>query len=185
MESRKISVFSKDYPVCKALQKRAFPKEEQYPLWALHLMAARKGVDYLAFYDEGLFCGIAYTSVTDRMIYVLYLAVNDALRSQGYGTQILSLLKEQNPEKEITLNIEPLDERSENYEQRKRRMAFYRRNGFCDTGYCLADMTGEYSILSTADNFSAADYKKAIAQIGMNFYKPKVIACTKKKGNKL
>lgn len=185
MESKKISVFSKDYPACKALQKRAFPKEEQYPLWAMRLMAVQKGVDYRAFYDEGLFCGIAYTSVTDRMLYVLYLAVNDALRSQGYGTRILSLLKEQNPEKEITLNIEPLDKQAKNYEQRKRRMAFYCRNGFSDTGYRLVDVTGEYSILSTADSFSAGDYRRAISQIGMNFYKPKIIACMKKKGNNL
>lgn len=43
------------------------------------------------------------------------------------------------------------------------------------TGYCLVDLTGEYSILSTADDFAIEEYKKAITQIGMNLYKLKVI----------
>ncbi len=177
MQSKKLSVFVKDYPSCKALQKRAFPKEEQYPFWVLRFMAMRSGVDYLAFYDEDLFCGLSYTSSTRDMMYVLYLAVNDAIRSKGYGTEILNFLKEKSQGKAIILNVEPLDEQAENYEQRKRRMEFYYRNGFHDTGFRMMDVTGEYSILSTSEHFSIDDYKKAISQIGMNFYKPKVIPC--------
>lgn len=108
-------------------------------------------------------------------MYVLYLAVNDEIRSKGYGTKMLNQLKEMSAGKEITLNVEPLDKKADNYSQRVRRMEFYIRNGFRDTGYRLVDLTGEYSILSTADDFTIEEYKKAITQIGMNLYKPKVI----------
>ena len=76
-------------------------------------------------------------------------------------------LSEMSGNKEITLNIEPLDENADNYEQRVKRMEFYERNGFRDTGYHLLDVTGEYAILSTAYSFNVEDYKKAICKIGM------------------
>lgn len=177
MQSKKIRFFSKDYSVCKALQRRAFPKEEQYPFWQLRLMTLKKGVRFSAFYDGVLFCGIAYTASTERVMYVLYLAVDDRLRSQGYGTKILDLLQAENPEKDIVLNVEPLDERAKNYEQRKKRLAFYGRNGFSDTGYRMTDVTGEYCILSNSERFSVSDYKKAISKIGMNRYKPEITSC--------
>lgn len=175
VEIQKVSLWAKDYKAYKALQKRAFPPEEQYPFWVLRLLVCRKGIDYLAHYENDLFCGISYTSSTDSMIYVLYLAVNDEIRSKGYGTKILNQLKEMSAGKEVTLNVEPLDEKADNYSQRVRRMEFYMRNGFHDTGYRLVDTTGEYAILSTTDNFAIKEYKKAITQIGMNLYKPKVI----------
>lgn len=175
MELQRVSLYGKDYKLYKALQQKAFPKEEQYPFWILRLMALRKGIDYLAHYDKNLFCGISYTSSTDNMMYILYLAVNDENRSKGYGTRILNKLKEIGAGREITLNVEPLDETADNYIQRVRRMEFYNRNGFHDTGYRLLDVTGEYAILSTAYEFSSKEYKKAISKIGMNLYKPKII----------
>lgn len=175
MEIQKVNIRAKDYKVYKVLQKRAFPPEEQYPFWVLKLLACRKGINYLAHYENDLFCGISYTSSTDSMMYVLYLAVNDEIRSKGYGTKIINQLKEMSVGKEVTLNVEPLDEKADNYSKRVRRMEFYIRNGFHNTGYRLVDSTGEYSILSTTDDFAVEEYKKAIKQIGMNLYKPKVI----------
>ncbi|WP_458407215.1 hypothetical protein [Anaerotignum sp.] len=176
MEIKKVRLFAKEYLSYKELQKKAFPKEEQYPLWLLRLLSVRKGIDYQAYHEKDLFCGITYTSATEKMLYILYLAVNDNIRSKGYGIQILELLKKKHNEKEIVLNVEPLDELAENCEQRRKRMDFYHRNGFRDTGYRLVDVTGEYMILSTAKKLSVENYREAISRIGMNLYKPKVIA---------
>lgn len=88
---------------------------------------------------------------------------------------MLRQLKEMSDGKELVLNIELLDKTADNYKQRVKRMEFYERNGFRDTGYCLVDVTGEYSILSTGDSFGVEEYEKAIKQIGMNLYKPKVV----------
>ncbi len=174
MKKERVSVFSKDYRKIKALQKRAFPAAEQYPFFILMLMAMKKGVDYYAYYDKDTLCGITYTSATHEMLYVLYIAVNDEMRSMGYGSKILSDLKKSYPDKIITLNIEPLDENADNFDQRQKRISFYFRNGYRDTGYCMVDTSGTYSILSTAGMFSASDFKKVISKIGMDMYKPRI-----------
>ena len=57
------------------------------------------------------------------MMYVLYLAVNDKIRSKGYGTLMLKHLNEMSGNKEITLNIESLDENADNYKQRVKRLS--------------------------------------------------------------
>lgn len=175
LNTKKVSIFTKDYYKQKELQKRAFPKEEQYPFWILKLMALRKGVDYLAYYHNDLFCGISYTSSTEQMMYVLYLAVNDEIRSKGYGTMMLNYLRDICGKKEITLNVEPLDKNASNYEQRVRRMEFYNRNGFQNTGYRMIDDTGAYMVLSTAKDFKIEEYKKVIGRIAMNLYQPKIV----------
>ena len=72
--------------------KTAFPQNEQVPMWLLRALAFRKK-----------FCGVVYTADDNKYIFVLYLAVNDLIRSKGYGTKILDWLK-QNTEKIIVLN---------------------------------------------------------------------------------
>lgn len=52
------------------------------------------------------------------MVFILYLAVNDKIQSKGYGNKILNIIKENNMDKEITLNIKPLDKNADNYQQR-------------------------------------------------------------------
>jgi len=174
MQSRKVSIFSKYFKEIRALQKRAFPKEEQYPLPILLLLSLQKSVNYTAYYDAETLCGISYTAETDDMIYVLYLAVNDKLRSKGYGTKILDVIRSCRVNKTVCLNVESLDEMAENNEQRKKRYEFYYRNGFHDTEHFLEDKTGRYAILAAGGDFSADSYKEAIRRLWMNLYKPKI-----------
>jgi ribosomal protein S18 acetylase RimI-like enzyme len=61
---------------------------------------------------------------------VLYLAVDGSLRGKGYGSRVLSQIKAEKPGQRTVLNIEPLDEKAPNAEQRRKRLAFYERNGF-------------------------------------------------------
>ncbi len=174
MKVRKIYPFCKDYRELAALQKSAFPKEEQYPLWALHLLALRKGVNYICFEEDNHICGLMYYAQTDKMIYVLYAAVSEQYRGSGFGSRMFKWLIENAEGREVTLNIEPIDESADNYQQRVRRLHFYERLGFRDTNAYLNDTTGCYSILSTSNSFSAEEYKKAIYKLAMNLYKPKI-----------
>lgn len=174
MEVKKVTVFSKEYRDVKQLQQSAFPSNELYPMWILRLLALRKNVHYLSFHDEDDFCGLLYYSVRNKLIYVFYVAVNDKIRSKGIGTQIFQWLKKQYPDKEITLNIEPLETNAENAEQRVRRMKFYEKQGFRNSGYMLKDTSGDYYILTTANSLAVEDYRKAILNLGMGFYKPRI-----------
>jgi len=88
------------------------------PMWLLSVLAFRKSVNFKAFYDDDQFCGVLYTAEDNKYIFVLYLAVNDLIRSNGYGTKILDWLKE-NTEKIIVLNVESLNPSAPNALQRE------------------------------------------------------------------
>ena len=175
METKKVTIFSKDYKEIKRLQQSAFPSDELYPMWSLHLLALQKHVHYVSFHEDNAFCGLMYYSVSNHLVYVFYVAVNDKIRSKGVGTKIFEWLKIKYPNKEITLNVEPLDETADNTEQRTRRIKFYEKQGFHDSGYMLKDMSGEFDILTTSDSLAVLDYRKAILNLGMGFYKPQIV----------
>ena len=118
-----------DFQEVKALKDRAFPKNEQIPMKLLLLWARRSCARFTAYYDGSAFCGMTYTVQNREAVFVLYLAVNDRMRSKGYGSAILRELKALNPGKTILLNVEPADEAADNFPQRLRRINFYKKNG--------------------------------------------------------
>lgn len=164
----------KEYKEIKSLICRAFPENEQFPMWLLNLWALRKSIDFFAYYDGDTFCGISYTVSSDELVFVLYLAVNDKIRSKGYGSAILQCIKERFPNITIALNIEPLDIKSDNYAQRIKRFEFYVKNGFTDTRCQIIDSSGNYQILATSEIFSIEKYKSAIKQLSFGLHSPQV-----------
>lgn len=175
LKARRVHPCQKDYDKIKKLMKTAFPKNEQMPIWLLQLLALREGVNFLAFYDGGEFAGIAHTVSTDRMIFVTYLAVNDGLRSKGYGSQILQWLKSRSRGREITLNVEPLEKNAENLSQRVRRLNFYKRNGFHDTGWLAKEPSQYFAVLSTSGRLSLGEYKRVFGRLSFGLYIPSII----------
>lgn len=144
------------------LFKTAFPKEEQMPIWLLRALSHRRGINFLAFFDEDIFCGLTYFIRKNNNLFLLFFAVDGSIRSKGYGTQILTWLKTHYPDDQIFLEIETVDSTSANYQQRQSRQKFYFKNGFKDTGVKSKEQNVVYDILSTADSFSAQDYKDLI-----------------------
>ena len=112
----------------KALYFSAFPKEERIPWLILWQNTRRKDVAFTAYLDGQLFCGFTIAVRLEDLYYVLYFAVDEALRGKGYGSQILGQLQAEYGT--LGLNIEPLDPTAENYAQRQKRFAFYQKNGF-------------------------------------------------------
>lgn len=107
-----------EYKDVRRLMKTAFPRNELIPLWVLNILALRKSINFRAFYDDEQFCGIMYTAENDKYIYVLYLAVNDQIRSKGYGTKMLNWLKS-DTDKIIVLDVESIDPSTENAAKRE------------------------------------------------------------------
>ncbi|MGN0098889.1 MAG: GNAT family N-acetyltransferase [Candidatus Methanomethylophilaceae archaeon] len=112
-----------------ALYLSAFPEIERIPLESIHRGMTLSDVDYNAVLDDGEFVGLAYTMTTDHLIYLIYFAIEPGCRSKGYGGRVMEMLKGMAPENRVFLNIEPVLEGSDNYEQRVSRRSFYERHG--------------------------------------------------------
>lgn len=158
----------------KELYHQAFPKEELMPWTIIRIINMRKGADVSAYMDGDIFCGFTHTYVVDDMLFVLYFAVDSELRGKGYGSKILTTLKELNPNKTITLNIEPIDENAVNIEQRKNRLLFYQKNGFYDTGYMAKDIGGYFTVLSSNEKFDAQTFEKLFHKLTLGLMRADV-----------
>ena len=120
------------------------------PEWVLNTFALRRSIDFLAYFDpaqESSFCGITLTIHSEDLLFVIFLATDRSARSKGYGSRILSQLKEHYPEHAIALEIEPMLRDAENFHQRERRLAFYQRNGFVETGLYTDYEGDQYEVL--------------------------------------
>ena len=160
LTARKVDGSLRDLSRVKGLLERAFPENEQFPMFLLRLRAWSSYVHFLAYYDGDDFCGFTYTVENEDMVFVLYLAVNDEIRSKGYGTAILADLKARASGRGVALNIEPLE--------------FYRRNGFVSTDYNLIDGGDRYLILCTKEDFPVEDYIRVIKRISFGLHVPNV-----------
>ena len=152
-----------EYKDVRRLMKTAFPRNELIPLWVLNILALRKSINFRAFYDDEQFCGIMYTAENDKYIYVLYLAVNDQIRSKGYGTKMLNWLKS-DTDKIIVLDVESIDPSAENAQQRERRVSFYNRNGIFHAECKFTDWGETYSVMtSDIENFDAKEFESLLS----------------------
>ena len=152
----------------------SFPKDERLPWWILRLPALLRGVEITGYYENDRLCGFAYTVSDARMLFVLFFAVHPAVRGNGYGTSILHLMKMSHPGKTVLLNIEPLDENAENYEERVRRFRFYEKNGFFDTGYHINEIGGKFRVLASTPEIDPQAYQGIFTKWSGGLWKPRI-----------
>ena len=166
LTAKPVHLFCTEFNKSTHLLKSAFPKKEQTSVFLLLLGALRKGTHFTAFYDEDKFVGLLYTIENGRYYFILYLAVNPEMRSGGIGGEILDYAYAQAGDRNIVLNVEPLDSAADNIEQRKRRIAFYARHGICETGYGFAMDGVAYSVLaSDTKKFNSKAYSDMLGGI--------------------
>jgi ribosomal protein S18 acetylase RimI-like enzyme len=163
----------KEYDAIINLIDRSFPENEKYPFWLIRLWGIVPGNDFLVFYDQGIFAGVMLNFCTKDAVFVLYLVVNDQVRSSGYGSGIIQWAKAYYGNRCIILNVEPPNENAENNEQRLRRIRFYEKNGFHKTGYRITEGKDSYLVLST-NEFTPKKFRKAIGRMSFGFYAPKL-----------
>ena len=172
MEHIRVTRKQKDYRSVVELMITAFPPEERIPIWVLHLLSRKRNVNFHAWYDNREFCGITYTIESEKMIFLLYFAVNAQQRSKGYGSRIIHELKQTAGGREIILNVEKPDQSAENNAQRMKRIAFYEKNGFYQSGFDLRIEGTDYLVFSTnalpdKEEFSSILKKYHIGKIQM------------------
>ena len=117
----------------KQLYESAFPEGEQIPWDDLMRLVEEMPLDFTAYYDGADFIGFTIVYPRKSFNWFWYFAVREELRGKGYGQQILTQLIELYKEQNFVLDMESPTQVCENINQRKRRHAFYLRNGFRDT----------------------------------------------------
>ncbi|MBM7643791.1 GNAT family N-acetyltransferase [Streptococcus loxodontisalivarius] len=148
MDIRIVTEDFQDMELLDALNREAFPEEERVETRDLIAYSLAAGREFLAFYDGETFIGFAVIMLSDQMIYMSFFAVEQRLRSQGYGSRILTAISQRYPKRSFCLEVERLDEPSENMAERRARRAFYAKNGFEETDYRLEYGDLSFDILS-------------------------------------
>ena len=108
----------------------AFPEEERPPVKMFFDTVLLDNDDLLGFYESNQFIGFVNTITYKDICYLFFFAIEENKRNQGYGTKILSIIKELYKNKVLTLCYEEIDDKYPDIELRKRRQNFYYRNGF-------------------------------------------------------
>lgn len=150
-----------DYPTeIKTLYKSAFPKEEQAPFHLL-LKRVKQGVaDFYAVVDDGDFVGLTLLTGIDDIVTLFFFAIDDDLRGHGYGTEVLTALKEKYDGKRLFICVEPIEKDAPNYKQRVKRKSFYRKNGFKDMPFQVKEAGVTYDIMTVGGDIDFKDYER-------------------------
>ncbi len=137
----------------------AFPKEERMPFWLMLIMGKLWNTKFLALRDGDAVCGFVYMAMTRRLIFIMFLAVDETVRSQGYGSRILTEVQSLYPGRKIIVSIERCDVEAKDLEQRMSRKRFYLMNGYMETGYLLKLAGVEQEILVANGAFSKREFR--------------------------
>lgn len=134
LKSQKVKLNSKNV---KQIYFESFPKSERMPFPIMVGMSKLWNTQFLSFYDDDTLCGFIYFATNSKLVFVMFFAVDEKLRSKGYGSAILQEIHNRYPNKKIVISIEPCEISVPDLEIRKRRKAFYLRNGYKEAGYML------------------------------------------------
>ena len=134
MEERIITAGDANDVQLRNLYETAFPENEQIPWNDLMRLIDQMSLDFTAYNKDDDFIGFTIVYPRKSFNWYWYFAVREELRGNGYGQQILIQLIEKYEGQACVLDMEsPYQDPCPNPEQRKRRHAFYLRNGFRDT----------------------------------------------------
>ena len=145
------------------IYQESFPPHERVHPALLRLCNLRPDIDLLVVVDEhDEVAGMLMTMRRHTGVYALFLAVSHSLRGRGYGSAVLEAMKDYYPDQGVVLAIESVDSRFSNYQERVRRLKFYERNGFLDSGWRVWESSGVYDLLCRGMDVNIDDYRHAM-----------------------
>lgn len=150
--------FYKEY---RKTYESSFPYEELKPWGMLLDLANSKIMTLHAYSDNDKFVGL--TGVTSKNGYTLvnYLAIDQSVRSQGYGSRILHHLLEEYKDQKLFLEVEQVHPCYHKFEQRQRRRNFYLANGMHQTPLYISLYGINMEVLTNGFDMTFKEYKDA------------------------
>lgn len=160
----------KDYKKIKKIYKSSFSKEEQFPFFILIFNILRKNSNLFVFEIEKEIVGFIHLIYYKNTIFILYLAINQDYRNNGYGSTLLNWCTNNYSDKAIFLNIDEVNNKFSDYEYRKKRLDFYLKNNFYLSKYLGIEKYNNFNILSTIKNFNIDEYKELDKKISKWYF---------------
>ena len=168
----KIDENTKNLEDIKQLYMDAFPFDERIPFYIMVSVGNDRGVEFLSIYDDDTWLGFIHTLVGEKLSYIFYFAIDGGLRHSGYGSKIIREYKKMHPK--LSLAIEPIEEDSDNIKQRKKRLAFYEKNGFETLDTRVVEMGVEFELMGAKGmEIKENDYKSLVKKFFDSFDKDK------------
>ena len=150
------------------LYDKAFPEQEKKPLQVMENLVADGKMEMLAMVDEDEFVGLAINLIDAEQDRALldYYAIVPEKRNHKY-----------------IFEIETQDEKAENAEERKKRKAFYLRNGLQETGLFVNVYDTDFEILTPDGELTFWEYVDFLREVMYEEYvqilRPTLIAMKK------
>ena len=174
----KIDENTKNLEDIKQLYMDAFPFDERIPFYIMVSVGNDRGVEFLSIYDDDTWLGFIHTLVGEKLSYIFYFAIDGSLRQSGYGSKIIREYKKIHPK--LSLAIEPIEEDSDNIKQRKKRLAFYEKNGFETLDTRVVEMGVEFELMGAKGmEIKENDYKSLVKKFFDSFDKDKRVLSVK------
>ncbi|MDU5596158.1 MAG: NAD(P)H-hydrate epimerase [Lachnospiraceae bacterium] len=174
----KIDENTKNLEDIKQLYMDAFPFDERIPFYIMVSVGNDRGVEFLSIYDDDTWLGFIHTLVGEKLSYIFYFAIDGSLRQSGYGSKIIREYKKMHPK--LSLAIEPIEEGSDNIKQRKKRLAFYEKNGFETLDTRVVEMGVEFELMGARGmEIKENDYKSLVKKFFDSFDKDKRVLSVK------
>jgi len=174
----KIDENTKNLEDIKQLYMDAFPFDERIPFYIMVSVGNDRGVEFLSIYDDDTWLGFIHTLVGEKLSYIFYFAIDGSLRQSGYGSKIIREYKKMHPK--LSLAIEPIEEGSDNIKQRKKRLAFYEKNGFETLDTRVVEMGVEFELMGAKGmEIKENDYKSLVKKFFDSFDKDKRVLSVK------
>ena len=174
----KIDENTKNLEDIKQLYMDAFPFDERIPFYIMVSVGNDRGVEFLSIYDDDTWLGFIHTLVGEKLSYIFYFAIDGGLRHSGYGSKIIREYKKIHPK--LSLAIEPIEEDSDNIKQRKKRLAFYEKNGFETLDTKVVEMGVEFELMGAKGmEIKESDYKSLVKKFFDSFDKDKRVLSVK------
>ena len=121
-----------DEEALKRINDEAFPEIERIPSDFLLEWLIKYNTESWAMYigEEMVGFAVFFACKAVNMTYMWYFAIKDSHRGKGLGTEALAMFQMKYADSQLVLDMEELDcPDAPNAEQRRKRVAFYERNG--------------------------------------------------------
>ena len=140
------------------LYMRAFPKSERKPFELMVEKQAEGTMELLSIEDENGFLGLAIFAHDKDIALLDYFAISDEFRGQGIGSKAIQVLQKIYKGKRFVLEIETTKKNCSDLEMRKKRKAFYLRNGLHTMDFDVVLFGVEMEMLSNAEHLEFEEY---------------------------